>query len=57
MSGHYHPHSGGLGDFDTRCRDDINAGRLVGPRILASYQGFRYKRTHGRFLAVAARSI
>lgn len=27
---------GGLFDFDSRIRDDINAGKLVGPRILAA---------------------
>lgn len=27
---------GGIGDFDTRVRDDIAAGKLTGPRILAS---------------------
>lgn len=30
---------GGLGDFDTRCRDDIAKGKLVGPRILAANRG------------------
>lgn len=27
---------GGLGNIDSRIRDDVNAGRLTGPRILAS---------------------
>lgn len=30
---------GGLGDFDTRLRDEIKAGTKIGPRILASNQG------------------
>jgi len=30
---------GGLGDFDTRLRDEIKAGKKVGPRILAANQG------------------
>ncbi len=27
---------GGIADFDTRVRNDINSGKLIGPRILAS---------------------
>ena len=30
---------GGLGDFDTRLRDEIKAGKKTGPRILAANQG------------------
>lgn len=30
---------GGLGDFDTRLRDEISAGKKVGPRILAANRG------------------
>ena len=30
---------GGLGDFDTRLRDEIEAGTKTGPRILAANQG------------------
>ena len=30
---------GGLGDFDTRCRDDAAAGKLLAPRILAANEG------------------
>lgn len=30
---------GGLGSFDTRCRDDIARNKIVGPRILASNEG------------------
>ena len=33
---------GGIADFDTRCRDDAAAGRLLAPRILAA------RGTHGR---------
>ena len=30
---------GGLGDFDTRCRDDVAAGKVLAPRILAANEG------------------
>ena len=30
---------GGLGNFDTRLRDEIKAGKKMGPRILAANQG------------------
>ena len=30
---------GGIADFDTRCRDDAAAGRLLAPRILAANEG------------------
>lgn len=30
---------GGLGDFDTKLRDEIASGRTVGPRIIASNRG------------------
>ena len=30
---------GGLGDFDTRCRDDAAAGKILAPRILAANEG------------------
>lgn len=40
---------GGLADFDTRLRDDIRAGRRVGPRILAANEGISVPgRPHGR---------
>ena len=40
---------GGLADFDTRLRDDIRAGRRVGPRILGGQRGhLRSRRPHGR---------
>ena len=30
---------GGIGDFDTRCREDAAAGKIPAPRILAANQG------------------
>lgn len=30
---------GGLADFDTRCRTDIENGRCIGPRIIAANEG------------------
>ena len=30
---------GGLGDFDTRLREEIESGTKMGPRILAANQG------------------
>ena len=30
---------GGIADFDTRCRDDAAAGKLLAPRILAANEG------------------
>lgn len=30
---------GGIADFDTRLRDDISAGRKIGPRIIAANRG------------------
>ena len=41
---------GGLGDFDTRVRDDAAAGKLEAPRILAAKYGhIGAGRSHGRF--------
>ncbi len=37
---------GGLRDLDTKTRDRINAGRLDGPRILASNEGITVKGGH-----------
>ena len=37
---------GGIADFDTRCRDDAAAGRLLAPRILAA--NGKGQRTEGR---------
>ncbi len=49
---------GGLADFDGRLRDDIAAGRKVGPRILASNQGLSVPGGHmAGSVAVAARNI
>lgn len=49
---------GGLGDFDTRLRDEIKAGSKIGPRILASNQGLSVPGGHmAGSVAVAASSI
>ena len=49
---------GGLGDFDTRLRDEITAGSRVGPRILASNQGISVPGGHmAGSVAVAAANI
>ena len=49
---------GGLGDFDTRLRDEIKAGAKIGPRILASNQGISVPGGHmADSVAVAASSI
>lgn len=49
---------GGLGDFDTRLRDEITAGSRVGPRILASNQGISVPGEHmAGSVAVAAANI
>ena len=37
---------GGLKDLDTRVRDDINAGKILGPRILASNLGISVEGGH-----------
>ena len=48
---------GGLADFDTRLRDDIRAGRRVGPRILAANEGISVPGGHmAGSLAYEARS-
>ena len=48
---------GGLGSFDTQLRDEIAAGRRVGPRILAANQGISVPGGHmAGSVAVAARS-
>ena len=48
---------GGLGNFDTRLRDDIAAGRAAGPRILASNQGISVPGGHmAGSVAIAAHS-
>ena len=49
---------GGLGDFDTRLRDEIRAGRRVGPRILAANQGISVPGGHmAGSVAIAAGNI
>lgn len=37
---------GGIQDFDTRIRDDINAGKRIGPRILASNEAISVPHGH-----------
>lgn len=49
---------GGLGDFDTRLRDDIAAGKKPGPRILAANEGISVPDGHmAGSVAIAAGSI
>ena len=49
---------GGLGDFDKRLRDEITAGKKVGPRILAANEGISVPGGHmAGSVAVAAHSI
>ena len=49
---------GGLGNFDSRLRDEIAAGRQAGPRILAANQGISVPCGHmAGSVAIAARSI
>ena len=49
---------GGLGDFDTRLRDEISAGKRVGPRILAANEGISIPGGHmAGSVAVAAANI
>lgn len=49
---------GGLGDFDTRLRDDIAAGKKPGPRILATNEGISVPGGHmAGSVAIAAGSI
>ena len=49
---------GGLGDFDTRLRDEIAAGKRVGPRILAANEGISVPGGHmAGSVAVATHSI
>lgn len=47
---------GGLGDFDTRLRDDINSGKKQGPRILAANTGISVPGGHmAGSVAIAAK--
>lgn len=49
---------GGLGDFDTRCRDEIASGKVLGPRILAANEGISVPGGHmAGSVAIAAGSI
>lgn len=49
---------GGLGSFDTRCRDDIARNKLVGPRILASNEGISVPGGHmAGSVAIAAENV
>ena len=49
---------GGLGDFDTRLRDEIASGRRVGPRILAANEGISVPGGHmAGSVAIAAHSL
>ena len=49
---------GGLGDFDTRLRDEITSGKKIGPRILASNQGISVPGGHmAGSVAIAAADI
>ena len=49
---------GGLGDFDTRLRDEIAAGKRVGPRMLAANRGISVPGGHmAGSVAVAAHSV
>ena len=46
---------GGIADFDTRCRDDVAAGKLLAPRILAANEGISVPGGHmAGSVAVAA---
>ena len=49
---------GGLDSFDTRLRDEIEAGAKIGPRILASNQGISVPGGHmAGSVAIAAATI
>ncbi len=49
---------GGLGNFDTRLRDEIIAGKRTGPRILAANEGISVPGGHmAGSVAVAAHSV
>lgn len=49
---------GGLGAFDTRLRDDIAAGRKIGPRILAANEGISVPGGHmAGSVAIAAHNV
>ena len=49
---------GGLGDFDTRLRDEILKGKKIGPRILAANEGISVPGGHmAGSVAVAAANV
>lgn len=49
---------GGLGDFDTRLRDEIESGTKTGPRILAANQGISVPGGHmAGSVAIAAETV
>lgn len=49
---------GGLGDFDTRLRDEISAGNKIGPRIIASNRGISVNGGHmAGSVAIAATDV
>lgn len=49
---------GGLGDFDTRLRDEISAGDKIGPRIIASNRGISVNGGHmAGSVAIAAADV
>ena len=49
---------GGLGDFDTKLRDEISAGNKIGPRIIASNRGISVNGGHmAGSVAIAATDV
>ncbi|MBQ1482845.1 MAG: amidohydrolase family protein [Erysipelotrichaceae bacterium] len=49
---------GGLKDLDTRVRDEIKAGKIIGPRIVTSNEGISVPHGHmAGSVAITARSI
>ncbi len=49
---------GGIGNFDTKLRDEIHTGKKIGPRILASNQGISVPGGHmAGAVAIAAENI
>ena len=49
---------GGIADFDTRCRDDAQAGKILAPRILAANEGISVPGGHmAGSVAVAAHNL
>jgi len=49
---------GGLKDLDTRVRDEINAGKYIGPRIIASNEGISVPHGHmAGSVAITAETI